>query len=406
MRRLAWDPRPDWDATVRSQGLVFIDTELPGGRVMSYWDESACYRLDLDEVLRLEAVTEELHRMCLVAAEHVVHTGRYRDFGIPEWAADAVAASLANKPPSLYGRFDLCYDGVGPAKLLEYNADTPTGLVEAAIVQWYWLEDTRPDHDQWNSLHESLVAQWRRIAPRLADGTVHLSWTSADTSGEDLMTVGYLAETAHQAGLKPTLIEIGDIGYDGRRFVDLDIRPITTCFKLYPWETMLDEPFGRTGLDPKVPITWIEPAWKLLLSNKALLAVLWELFPDHENLLPAYLDGPRDMTEYAAKPLFGREGASIRLHTRAGVQAQDGDYGDEGYCYQQFWPLPEFDGNRLVLGSWMVGDEACGVGLRETKGLVTDGYARFLPHFVDAPRPPAPSPAPATPETPTSETQS
>lgn len=387
MRRLQWDPRPGWDATVRSQGLVFIDTELPDGQVMSYWDESACYQLDLDEVLRLEAVTEELHDMCVAAAEFVVRTGRYREFGIPKWANDAIAASFERRPPSLYGRFDLCYDGVGPAKMLEYNADTPTGLVEAAIVQWYWLEDLRPDRDQWNSLHESLVAQWRRIMPRLADGTLHLSWTAADQSGEDLMTVGYLAETAHQAGLKTTLIEIGDIGYDGTCFVDLDLRPISTCFKLYPWETMLDEPFARTGLHPAMPITWIEPAWKLLLSNKALLALLWELYPGHDNLLPAYLDGPRDMAEYAVKPLFGREGASIRLHTRTGVQAQDGDYGDEGYCYQQFCPLPDFDGNRLVLGTWMVGDEAAGVGLRETKGLVTDGYARFLPHFVDSPRP-------------------
>ena len=59
--------------------------------------------------------------------------------------------------PSIYGRFDLRYDGAGPAKLLEYNADTPTTLLEASILQWNWLKDTHEGDDQWNSLHEKLV---------------------------------------------------------------------------------------------------------------------------------------------------------------------------------------------------------------------------------------------------------
>ena len=63
----------------------------------------------------------------------------------------------------MYGRFDLRYDGGGPAKLLEYNADTPTTLLEASILQWNWLKDTHPDDDQWNSLHEQLVERWRVI---------------------------------------------------------------------------------------------------------------------------------------------------------------------------------------------------------------------------------------------------
>jgi glutathionylspermidine synthase len=385
MRREASAPRPGWEATVRGQGLVYVDTELPDGKVMSYWDETACYAFDLDEVLRLEEATEELHRMSVAAAEHVVATGRYADFGIPEWAHDAVARSLADRPPSIYGRFDLWYDGSGPPKLLEYNADTPTALVEAAIVQWYWLEDTRPDLDQWNSLHERLVDAWRAIAPRLPDPLVYFAWSTEETSGEDLMTAGYLAETAHQAGLKTELIPVLDIGWDGRRFTDTADGPIGTCFKLYPWEWMLAEPYGKLALDPAAPTTWIEPAWKLLLSNKALLAVLWELFPDHPYLLPAFLDGPRGMREYVAKPLLGREGASMRLVTAAGDWTTEGIYGDEGYCYQQFRALPEFDGNRMVLGSWIVAGEAAGAGLRETRGLITDNLARFLPHYLPAP---------------------
>ncbi|MEG3634219.1 glutathionylspermidine synthase family protein [Micromonospora palythoicola] len=387
MRRETTAPRPDWDTTIREQGLVYVDTELPDGGVMSYWDETATYAFELDEVLRLEEATEELHRMSVAAAEHVVARNRYADFGIPAWAAEAVARSLRETPPTLYGRFDLWYDGSWPPKLLEYNADTPTALVEASIIQWYWLEHTRPDLDQWNSLHERLVGSWAKIGAELYDRRVHVVWSNEEETGEDHMTAGYLAETARQAGLDVELLPIQDLGWDGRRFIDTDDRPVTTCFKLYPWEWMLAEPYGPLALRPGTPTTWIEPAWKLLLSNKALLAVLWELYPGHELLLPAYLDSPRGMSEYVAKPLLGREGAAVRIVTPGGEIGNPGDYGDEGYCYQEFRALPEFAGSHLVLGSWTVDGESAGAGLRESASLITDGYARFLPHYIDAPRP-------------------
>ncbi|XTZ16185.1 glutathionylspermidine synthase family protein [Micromonospora echinospora] len=387
MRRETRTPRPDWRATIREQGLVYAETELPDGELMSYWDESAAYAFDLAEVLRLEEATEELHRMSVAAAEHVVARNRYAEFGIPAWAAEAVARSLRERPPSLYGRFDLWYDGSWPPKLLEYNADTPTSLVEAGIIQWYWLEQTRPDLDQWNSLHERLVAAWHRIGRELHEKTVHVFWSREEDSGEDQMTAGYLAECARQAGLKAELMPIQEIGWDGRRFVDRFDRPITTCFKLYPWEWMVAEPYGRLALEPGTPTTWIEPAWKLLLSNKALLAVLWELYPGHELLLPAFLDSPRGMPEYVVKPLLGREGASVRIVTADGAEISNpGIYGDEGWCYQEFRALPEFAGNRVVLGSWIVDGESAGAGIRESASLITDGYARFLPHYIDAPR--------------------
>ena len=386
MRREASTPRPGWDETIRAQGLVYVDTELPDGEIMSYWDETAAYSFTLDEVLRLEEATEELHRMSVAAAEHVVARNRYAEFGIPEWAAEAVARSLRESPPTLYGRFDLWYDGSGPPKMLEYNADTPTALVEASIVQWYWLEHTRPDADQWNSLHERLVGAWAKIGAGLHERRTHVLWSEEEESGEDQITAGYLAETARQAGLDVTLMPIQQVGWDGRRFVDADDRPITTCFKLYPWEWMLAEPYGRPALDPGTPTTWIEPAWKLLLSNKALLAVLWELYPGHDYLLPAYLDSPRGMTEYVAKPLLGREGGSVRIVTADTEITNPGIYGDEGFCFQEFRALPEFEGNRTVLGSWIVDGESAGAGVRESESLITDGYARFLPHYIDAPR--------------------
>jgi glutathionylspermidine synthase len=385
MRRETSPPRPDWHRIVGEQGLVFdVPGRGPGGTPRPYWDESVHYVFEMDEILALEADVELLHAMCLQAVDQVVTTERFKDFALPEWAWEGVAASWKRSDPHLYGRFDLRYGGDGPAKLLEYNADTPTTLLEASILQWHWLKDTRPDDDQWNSLHEKLVGRWAEIKSTLPGSALHVTWSGADTSGEDHVTTAYLQETAAEAGLDTVGLAIEDLGWDASldRFVDLAEAPIAALLKLYPWEWILSDDFGKHALRSLPEMLWIEPLWKTLLSNKALLAVLWEMFPGHPNLLPAFLDEPGILTEYVRKPRLGREGANISIVSPGSEVQTGGVYGEEGFVYQLFAPLPEFDGFRPALGAWIVGDEAAGLGIRETTGLVTDDGAAFVPHRI------------------------
>lgn len=349
-----------------------------------YWDESAHYVFEMSDILSLEADVELLHSMCLEAVDNVVLTERYRDFGIQEWVWPAIAESWKRRDPHVYGRFDLRYDGSGPAKMLEYNADTPTSLLEAAVLQWYWKTEVFPDDDQWNSIHEKLVERWGEIGALLPSNELHFTWSSADTSGEDHITLAYLQETAAEAGMNTVGLSIEDIGWDTllKRFVDLEEERMSTVVKLYPWEWVVDEQFGRHAVESLPGTLWVEPLWKMLLSNKALLAVLWEMYPGHPNLLPAYLDDPGLLTEYVRKPRLGREGSNIQI-VAPGYETQTGGvYGKEGFVYQLFDPLPEFDGYRPALGAWVVGDQAAGLGIRETTGLVTDDGAAFVPHRI------------------------
>lgn len=393
MERRTITPRPGWQRTVEAQGLVYPLTRHPDGSLRPYWDESAYYAFTLEEVEALEETVGELHRMCLEAAGHIVAEDRLADLGITDPRVAAAVAEAWHRRaelPSVYGRFDLRYDGTGPAKLLEYNADTPTSLVEAASPQWFWMEDRFPGADQWNSLHERLVDAWRSQAALLPPGSpLHFAHSAVDELGEDLMTVAYLKETAEQAGLATDWLAMEEIGWDGLsgRFVDNRLRFIRGIFKLYPWEWLTTDAFGGHVLDTldngggTGSTLWIEPAWKMLLSNKALLAVLWELYPGHPNLLPAYLDGPRELAGpagYVSKPLLGREGEGVTVH-EPGTPAV---LRDEPCCYQQLAPLPAFDGNHVVLGAWVVRDEPAGLGIRESTGLITDEYARFLPHVI------------------------
>ena len=192
-----------------------------------------------------------------------------------------------------------------PPKLLEYNADTPTALLEASVVQWFWLQELHPHADQFNSIHERLIEAWRRWAGK----TIYFS--SIKEHSEDEQTVLYLRDTCEQAGVKTKPVYIEDIGWDEREkhFVDLDGMTIEHCFKLYPWEWLWHEEFGKNLAHDCIQL--IEPSWKMLLSNKGLLPILWELFPDHPNLLPAFETSAPLGNSYIRKPKLSREGSNV-----------------------------------------------------------------------------------------------
>ena len=369
MRRQSIPPRPDWQKTVEGQGLLFhsIDDR-------TYWDESAYYAFTRAEIDALEKCTYALNDMCLAAVQHVIDEDRFDEFQVPATHRDWVRQSWDRDEVTIYGRFDLAFDGRSPPKLLEYNADTPTSLLEAAVIQWFWLKDVLPERDQFNSIHERLIEAWRRF------GATAVHFAAVGHSQEDFMTVAYLRETARQSGLRDVYIDVDKIGYDAdhRRFVGLANEPIDVCFKLYPWEWMVREEFAPHL--PHAPTRWLEPAWKLLLSNKALLVVLWDLFPDSPYLLPA--DYASLAGDHVRKPALSREGANVTITVGGRTIADtDGDYGGP-YVYQAYAPLPNFDGQHPVIGSWLVNGHACGIGIREDAGLVTGNTSRFVPHAI------------------------
>jgi glutathionylspermidine synthase len=367
-------PRIDWPQKVEALGFAFHSI---GG---VYWDERACYRFTADEIDRLESATAELHARCLEAAGRIVEKGDYERLRIAEPFRALVERSWKDRDPSLYGRFDLAWDASGEPKMLEYNADTPTALLEASVVQWYWLQDVLPGKDQFNSIHEKLIARWGAMRARLpADGRVYFACDS--DSVEDQGNLDYLRDTALQAGLQALPIDIADVGWDGKRFVDLEDRPMGALFKLYPWEWMARETFGHHLLERSMAV--VEPAWKMLLSNKAILPVLWEMFPGHPNLLAASFEPGRFATDFVKKPIFSREGANVTIDAQGGLVEAPGEYGAEGFVWQEYKPLARFGPHHTVIGSWIVGDEPAGIGIREDESPITRDTSRFIPHYFD-----------------------
>jgi len=373
MERLTLTPRQGWEELVEELGMTYhtIDGE-------TYWDESACYRFSAAEIDAIDLATGELQRLCVEAAERVIREGLFSRLGIPERLVPYIVDSWERDDPSLYGRFDLAYDGSSAPKLLEYNADTPTSVLEASVVQWFWLRDCFPQADQFNSIHEKLIASWKEWPAR--PGKL-LHFACAADSSEDLGNLEYLRDTAIQGVMETRLLFIHEVGWDesAGRFVDLDDEPISQLFKLYPWEWLAREEFS--SFLAQAQLRMIEPPWKMLLSNKGILPILWEMFPDHPNLLEAST-GERPLGgDYVRKPLLSREGENILIRRRGEWIGTSGSYGEEGYVYQRYVELPCFDGNYPVIGSWIIGGETAGIGIREDVSEITTNGSRFIPHY-------------------------
>jgi glutathionylspermidine synthase len=395
MNRILLTPRENWQQTVESQGLVFHTLE----NGTPYWDESAAYQFTAAEIDTLEAAGNELQTMCLAAAQHIIDEKRYAELDIPAEAIPAIEWAWNSEPPALYGRFDISWAGASSGhapKLLEYNADTPTSLLEAAVIQWNWLNEvgphlpthsflpfTHPKPDQFNSIHEKLIAKWKDVTPYL---TQPVYFAGLDVP-EDQLTLAYLRDTAQQAGLETLQMFMEEIGWNDEQqaFMDPNEEPMHSIFKLYPWESMLVEEFGPHALTSYQSVTsavnWIEPIWKTLLSNKGILPILWQLYPNHELLLEAHFEGPGTMRDYVHKPLLSREGANITIvRDNATIAQTNGTYHGR-QIYQALAPEATFNQKHPILGLWMIDQECCGMGIRESSTPITDNLSSFIPHF-------------------------
>ncbi|WP_435951874.1 glutathionylspermidine synthase family protein [Dryocola sp. BD626] len=385
--------RPNLDAIAKLHGFDFhiIDDEI-------YWDESRAYCFTLRQIEeQIEKPTAELHQMCLDIVDRAVRSEAMMErLAIPPLYWDVIAESWRQKDPSLYGRMDFVWTGPGPVKLLEYNADTPTSLYESAYFQWTWLQDARRlgiipgDADQYNSIQEKLIARFGEIASENP-----FYFCCCQESEEDRGTVLYLEDCARQAGLDTRFLYMEDIGLGvGGVLTDLEDNVVRHAFKLYPLEWMMRDENGP--LLRRRHEQWVEPLWKSILSNKGLLPLLWQHFPNHPNLLPSWFD--QDFSRhnkaivsdlkasrgYVKKPLFSREGGNVTIYDMRDeiMVAEDGDYVDEPVIYQAFQALPRFGNSYTLVGSWLVDDEPAGIGIREDISLITKDTSRFIPHYI------------------------
>lgn len=364
------------------ENLRFDIWDLPSVDNKPYFSEDAYYEFTGNQVERLYEATKELHSMSLDYVSDTIKKGDYSGLGLNDSMISVIESTYKeSKDFYLYGRFDLALNPRNNSiKMLEYNADTPTSLYESSIVQWDWKEHYFPKADQYNSIHEELIERWKSFPQ-------NMYFTAHDDAGkEDWMTLYYLLDTYLSSGSNTgNCINLTDLGLTSSgNFVDMSGTIIENIFKLYPWEFMQEEEFITSASNTN----FLEPAWKILLSNKSLLPKLWEKHEKHPLLLPSFFieEGKEFPRSFIKKPIFSREGANVSSTNKEDSRNKDYDlysdslYDSSGYIIQADAEIPIQDGFTPVIGSWVVGEEPCGINIREDVGF-TRNTSRFVPHI-------------------------
>ncbi|WP_221394236.1 glutathionylspermidine synthase family protein [Dyadobacter sp. NIV53] len=339
---------------------------------------------------------ETLYDMLVEAGQHVVDNNLFQEMGIPENLVEIIKLSWEDdRQVHLYGRFDLAggIDGE-PVKLIEFNADTATCIPESAVVQWAHLRiNNLDDSKQFNTLYETLVAQFLYIKRANSDLTASILFSTMRGYPEDDTNVAILTEAAKEAGFDVDFAYIEEVEFsngegifkqnpDDGSFIRFDY-----WFKLVPWEFIgNDEPELAKILTEIIrnrKAVILNPAYTLLFQSKYILKVLWDLYPYHPLLLqtePAALSHKKSV----CKVLFGREGANVAILEEDGKVSQqvEGEYEDQAKIYQEYIAFPiDSAGFSYQAGIFYAG-EPCALGFRRG-GKILDNTAQFVGHLVE-----------------------
>lgn len=398
MKRVSIKARPDWKAKVEGQGLWWHTVE--GNK--PYWAEAmespVYYEFTKAEHQSLKTASDSLMKMYFdtvewMLNEHSDPRGLLSTFNIPARYHDYIMHTWDSDQHLLYGRFDFVMVN-GVPKLLEWNADTATTLVESAVIQKEWQQEVMPKAFQFNNLTEALVKQFQHLYKHneldAYEDTIY--FTCVDDA-EDKVTTNFLQNCAKASDIPTKHICIDDIGADeDNQFVDLDEENMYAAYKLYPYDWMMYDDYGSMLAESQT--VWFNPIWATLLANKAMLALLWMRYPDSPYLVPAYiLDDSIDQSslldgKWVKKPMNSRTGSNVTIFEKKGqqttiIQQTEGAY-DSGknVIYQQYIEWQAIDGVYPMVGVWTVGDESVAIGIREDDSLITGDNARFIPHVV------------------------
>lgn len=386
-RRIPVDTPARAEARLRELGML-----APGPDGEPWWVTDAAYLIHPELVDQLFEAATGIQKRCYDAVDALVASGDYAYFGIRNRAMQtAIAQSWRAKDSPLYGRMDFSFAPDGTPMLLDYEADSPFGMAEAAYVQWEWFEAwqaaTGKGFDsQENLIYEKLAAHIPRagLPQRFAiacGGETTATGAPADTG--ERFDAEFLAELAREAGLRPGICGIEQVGWDldAMRFTDDADEPLEALVKIYPWDWMEDEP--NVEVLPQCRTRILPGAWVRLVGDKTMMALLWHMAPGAPNLLPTFLERPAQGA-MVAKPRRGWDGEHVYLPGQTPGEVPEEEMGP--LLYQAHCPLPQFTTNggavHANLSVWMVGGEPAGISFRESRGPVTGPSARFVPHIL------------------------
>lgn len=331
-------PHPDREsrvAALREMGFGWADLEND-----PYWIDQLVV---MNEAVyaELAQASERLWRIFDKAARFV--TGKrdlYGMIGIPEvlWKSLDTIALEPEGLISRYARFDWAVSASGDIKLLELNADTPTGYAEASVAT-PWMCGQYGIRTVNGPMAERVREAWAAWRPDAA------ACVGYGSHREDTGTVDLLIR---HSGQDVRSVDCLDLWIDNGILRDKEGREIRRLFALYPKEWMAVDDGGDAlayAIETERLRLFNSPH-AVILQSKGLQALIWGLhelqlvFSPEESetieryMLPTYTKAVFDGS-FVSKSMFGREGGSVVLYDEDGrLELKD----EDGYDTSRLFP--------------------------------------------------------------------
>lgn len=352
----------------------------------------------------LKRATNELHALFMHATDYVLqHPELLPHFNLPRCLWPRIKQSWDNRRNQMItGRFDFCMTEQG-LKLYEYNADSGSCHLEAGKIQDKWAAHMAVDEGESAGalLHGELVEAWRKSG---VEGVLHIM---QDNDLEETYHALFMQEAIEHAGIRCKVLK-GMQGLHWRHdgaIVDADGIEVRWVWKTWAWETALDQIraecehdetlLGNYEFDrvrehaPRLvdvllrrEVMVFEPLWTLIPSNKAIMAVLWQLFPEHPYLLETQfgLNERLRTGGYAGKPIAGRCGHNISIVGQGEVlAATQGRFDQQDVIYQELSLLPRINGWHAQVCSFTVAGSFAALCMRVDPGSVITKNSDVMP---------------------------
>ena len=324
--------------------------------------------LTQDEADAYKEAGDRLYEMYEEGAAYVIQKNLFEALDIPKTLVEVIKKSFKEERENhLYGRFDLCggIDG-RPIKLIEFNADTPTLLLESsAIQQMMLLYNKELNLSQFNYIYPAIAKKFVKISESKKGLYSKFLFSSVEGIEEEKVTVKLLEDMARSQGLFAAFKYLEECG---------ESMPYDFWFKLYPWEDM-------PNFTPSQTTTMLNPAYTLLYQSKGMLAVLYELFPESPYLLKSSFEPLEE--KYVKKRMFGREGANIDIVENGKLLVRtDGIYDEYKALYQEYVAFVKDEEDRYYQAGVFYSGGACGLGFRRGAEILDD-MSEFVAHAIE-----------------------
>jgi glutathionylspermidine synthase len=324
---------------------------------------------------RLRQATEEINTMFLKAVEYVLSSDdELNKFNInPKFFPQLKESWIKHPPTETYAsRLDIGFSMDGrDIKLYEFNSGCCGYVFETSTFQdrmyrhFVNSEGLNPGRE----MKEKIIKRWSSIIQKYKNKKIYFV---VDKPIEERCIIFCIMTILKQAGIESKMyvegegLEVRDgCVYDGDDRVDI-------IYKTFSWNKIyrnIDEKYKWVEILTAPNVDVIEPMWRTLIGNKALLPIVYKMFPDNQWLLPTTYD-PFDKVfeneeELIEKSVLSSGSFGVNILNKKDIKETK-----SGCIYQKMFEVKS-DGEYFVLGSWLIGNEYAGLILKNSKGRIS-----------------------------------